>query len=113
MDEAFIENSEHDIDGRQRGEDQDRLVAERLLIGLRRARESGLYRARQADPGGGVEYGLHGVAQSNARLQVEGESHRRTEALMVDRQRCGGRAETGESVQGNLLSARRPHIDLA
>ncbi len=49
MNVAFIQHAEHDVDRRQRGGDQQRLAAERVLIGLRRACEPGLDGGGQAD----------------------------------------------------------------
>ena len=49
MDVAFVQNAEHDVDRGQRRGDQQRLAAERILIGLRGAGESGLNGGGQAD----------------------------------------------------------------
>ncbi len=48
MDEAFVQNSEHDIGGKNRGEDQDALPAQRILEHLRRTLEARRDRRRQA-----------------------------------------------------------------
>ena len=37
MDVALVEDAEHDVDGGERRRDQERLAAERILIGLRRS----------------------------------------------------------------------------
>ena len=37
MDEALVEHAQHDVDGEDRGDDEDRLGGEGLLEGLRRA----------------------------------------------------------------------------
>ena len=98
MDVAFVENSEHDINRRQRGRDQDGLVAERILVCLRRAGEARLDAARQAHRGGRPGDGFHRVSQGHARLQVERDGGRRAKALMRDRQRRGGRGVAGDGV---------------
>ena len=49
VDVALIEHAEDDVDGDERGEDEQRLVAERRLKGLRRALESGLECSRAAE----------------------------------------------------------------
>ena len=40
MDEALVEDAQHDIDGDDRREDQEQLVRERRLEGERRALEA-------------------------------------------------------------------------
>ena len=49
VDVALVEDAEHDVDGDERGEDEDRLARERVAEGLRRALELGV------DAGGQVE----------------------------------------------------------
>ena len=39
MDEALVEDAKDDVDGEQRGGDEDRLAVKRFLIGLQRAGE--------------------------------------------------------------------------
>ena len=54
VDVALVEHAQHDVDGDQRGQDQQRLVGERGLEGLRRALEAG------ADAGGQPDLALGG-----------------------------------------------------
>ena len=69
MNQALVENAEHDVDGEERGHDQHRLGAERLLVGQQRAREEAPHGGRRA------ELRLHlldpqrGVAQRHARTR--------------------------------------------
>ena len=49
VDVALVENAEHDVDGGERREDQDRLVAQGLLIGARRALEAAMDGRGHAD----------------------------------------------------------------
>ena len=49
MNVALVEHAEHDVDGEQRGQDQDRLVRERILEGLRGALETAVDARRQPD----------------------------------------------------------------
>jgi hypothetical protein len=48
MDEALIQNAEHNIGGKDRGQDQDALPAQRVLEYLRGALEASRDRRRQA-----------------------------------------------------------------
>ena len=52
MDVAFVEHAEHEVDRGQRCGDQERLAAERILIGLRVPGEPGLNGRWQADLSG-------------------------------------------------------------
>ena len=47
VDVVLVENSQHDVDGDQRGQDQIGLGGERVLKGLRRALKTGMNRGRQ------------------------------------------------------------------
>src|SRR5438477_9521187 len=66
----------------------------------------------KADLGSRRPYGIHGITQRDARLQIEGQGHCRKEALVSYRERRGGRRESTESDQRNFLSAGRTHVDL-
>jgi hypothetical protein len=77
VDEALIEHAQDDVDGDQRGGDQDRLAGQRLLEGLRRALEGAGERSRRAQL---VARGLH-------RLRRLAERHARRE---IERQGRGG-----------------------
>ena len=47
VDVALVEDAEHDVDGDERGEDQDRLARERVAERLRRALESAVHARRR------------------------------------------------------------------
>ena len=49
MDVALVEHAEHDVDGDQRGQDQDRLVGQAVAELLRRSLEAGVQAPRHAD----------------------------------------------------------------
>ena len=63
MDVALVENPEHDVDSHQGGGDQQRLAAERILVGLGGARETGLNGGRQSDFFGGRIDGIDRIAE--------------------------------------------------
>ena len=71
MDQAFIKNSENQIDGDQRGSDQPGLAAERFLVSLRGSCEARLNSFGNACRGCGRIDLPDGVAQGNVLLQVE------------------------------------------
>ncbi len=48
--QALVQHAEHDIDGEQRGDDEQRLGGERLLKGLSGAGEGAAHRRRNTDP---------------------------------------------------------------
>ncbi len=63
MDQALVQNSQHDVDGQQRRADQDRLIRKRFLIGLRGAGEFAGDAGGQAHLHFRLVDGRHGVAQ--------------------------------------------------
>src|SRR5580693_3010560 len=101
MDVALVQDSQNDIDGGERGENQQRLGGERVLEGLRSALKSAVNRRRH------VEFALrrlnlfNGGPQGRSGRQVEGEGDRRKDALMVDGQRCRRRLKVSECTDGN------------
>src|SRR6266849_1795215 len=113
MDVALVEYAQHDVNRHQCCRNQEWLTAERLLIRLRRSCEPGVDGSRKSDLGGRYINVIHGITQSHPRLQVEGHGHRWKQALVSYRQRRGGRRKRTESAQGDLLSSRRTHIDVA
>ena len=73
MDEAFVENAEHEIDD-EHGHDEQQ--AEALERGLERrgvALEAGADARRAACPRAASSMLLHGVAERDAGLRVEGD----------------------------------------
>ena len=87
MDVAFVEDAQHDIDRRQRGENEDQLVAQRLLESTRRALERTVQGRWHADLAHRVVDVGHCIAQRLARRQVERNGARHEHALVIDRQR--------------------------
>ena len=86
VDVALVEHAEHDVDGDQRRQDQERLAGQRLAEGLRRALE--VARARRA--AGRARRSRAAIASTaspsdDAGREVERERHRRELPLVVDR----------------------------
>ncbi len=92
MDVALVEDAKHDIDRGDRGEDQERHVADRLLEDLGVSGKLAVQRDRNVKIAHGALDGVGGLAQRHVRRQVEGEGGRHERALMIDR--------TAASVEG-------------
>ena len=87
MDQALVQNAQHDINGEQRRPDQNRLIVERFLIGLRGAGEFAGDVGGQAHLDLRLVDGGHGVAQRDAFRQIERKRGRRELSLMRQRNR--------------------------
>jgi hypothetical protein len=87
VDEALVEHPQHDVDGDDRGDDQQHLVGESGLEGERGALEAGDHAGRQVDLGLGGADRLDRGAEGGARRQVEGDRRGRELADMGDCQR--------------------------
>jgi len=86
MDEALVQDAEHDVNGDQRGQNEIRLVLERVLEGLRGSLEAGVDGRGHAQLTLGFFQSCDGVAQGHVGRQVEGERNRRVLALVIDLQ---------------------------
>ena len=67
MDRALVEHAEDDVDSDQRGQDQDRRAAQRVLERLRVALEAGGDRARHVKTLRGLLNRGHGLADAGVR----------------------------------------------
>ena len=111
MDEALIENAQHDIDDDERRQQQDRRAAGRALIGLRGTLERRLHGLRHADLALHAADRRDGVAERIAGREVEGDRDRRQLPLMVDAERhrpVGDLRHCGQRHQRPVL---RGHIE--
>ena len=77
MDEALVQDAEHEIDGHQGGQDQEGLVGEGGLEGLRRALETAVDGGGDADPLQGGLDGAGGGGERGARGEIEGHGRAR------------------------------------
>ena len=91
MDVTFIQNTENDVNGQERRENQQRLIRERPEKCRSRALERGLQAWRHIQFLLHTVDGVDGVAQGRARREVEGNGDDRKLALMVQRERRAGR----------------------
>ena len=95
VDEALVEDAEHDVDGDQRGEDQQRFVGERVLERSGGSLEIGLQAGREVQLlCDFVDVG-DGRAQRGVGRKVERDRDGRELSLMVDGERLGGAAMPG------------------
>lgn len=76
MDEAFIQYSQHDIDGDKRQYDQKRLVGERFLESSGRSLEAADDGRRHADIGEGLLDGGRRIRERVAGRQIERQGRR-------------------------------------
>ena len=117
VDVALVEHAEHDVDGEERGQDQERLGRQRLAERLRRALEVAVHAGRQADLALGARGSRSTASPSETPgREVERQRHRRELALVVDRQRRAARvvearrtptSGTGSPVGGAHVDAAR------
>ena len=87
MDEALVEHAQHDVDGDQRGQNEQRLVGERILERRRRALEVGLQAGREVQALRHLVNVADGRAQRGVGRKVEGDRHRGELSLVIDRKR--------------------------
>ncbi len=73
MQEAFIENAENDVDGGERGTDQNPFLDEHLLEDFGGSGEAGMDRSRHVDFGGCPLDRLHGSRRDLAPTPSEPE----------------------------------------
>src|SRR6202050_1803441 len=106
MNLALVKNTQHDIDGYERRQNQYRLVAQRRLERCRSALKRGLNTERHSDFLLGLFNRLGRFAQGSVGRQIEGQRHHRELSLMVDRQRRGLGFKGGESAKRNGGSIR-------
>src|SRR5581483_9260163 len=96
VDVALVEDAEHDVDGDERGEDEQRLVGERGLEGLGGALEARADARREPEVARRLLDGGDGLAEGDAGGEVEGERDGGELALVVHRERRRRRREMRE-----------------
>ena len=112
MDGALVEHAEDDVDGHERGGDEQRLAGERGEKGVGVALEGGDQRLRLSALLLDLPDGVDRVAERHARLQIEGYGRRREQALMVDHDRRRGDVAVDQGAERHLLRGRRIQIDI-
>jgi hypothetical protein len=93
MDQALVEDAEHQVDDRDRRDDEQRLLPLRLLGRERRALERAAHVGRHGDVGLGLADRRAGLVEGAAFGQVERDRRRELGVLVADRGRRRALAE--------------------
>ena len=103
MDEAFVQNAEHHVGGKDRGQNQDALPAQGILEHLSRPLESGGDRCGQ--PVVALEFldGVDGLTKREPGSEVERDRHRRLLTLVIDLQGTDSTFETRHRDSGTVV----------
>ena len=87
MNEALVEDAQHDIDSHQRGEDKPCFISPDGLVGSSSSFEAAVDTGRHLQPLFGLLDGLNCLTERVAWSHVEGEGDDWELSLVVDRQR--------------------------
>ncbi len=98
MDEAFVEDAQHDVDDQHGHEQQQPQAVQGFLEGLGLALEAGADRGWQRFPGQGFD-ALRGLAQGRPGREAEGDGHGGQLARVVHGQRPDVQPAVHEGVQ--------------
>src|ERR1019366_8307462 len=101
VDEALVQNAEHDIDRDQRGQDEQSLIGEGVVEGSRRTLEVRLQTGGEMHLRGDLFDVGDGRSQGGVGSQVEGHCYGRKLTLVINGQRLGGGGGLGERVEWN------------
>src|SRR5262249_24474757 len=109
MNEALIQNSQHDVDDENRDDQKQREVLYGVLKLARRTLERAADRFRQASRD--IADLSDGFAESDARLDGEGDRNRRQLAHMMNGQRTGVLREFRDRFERDELPIVGLHVD--
>ena len=98
--QALIENAQHNEDGKQRGDDENRQRRQRLLISLSGSGKEPVDRCRHSQPFFHLGYFAGGIAERSASAHVEGDGNRREKTGMGHLQRRGIGVRLDDGKQG-------------
>ena len=113
MDEAFVEDAEHEVDHEHREQQQDAHTLQGALEGLRRAAEGGVDRGGNLHRRHCLVDLLDGLGQGHAGAHVEGERDRRQLPEVGDRERADVVGELRQRVERHQRAGVRPHVQQA
>src|SRR2546430_3340788 len=111
MNETLIEDAENDIDGGESGDDQDRLIGQRILKGLGSALKRSVNGIGHADFAASQLDVLDSGTERSARREIEGKSNGREDALVVDGKRGVGRLVVCEGAERNEFAGFGGHVN--
>ena len=109
MYETLIQDAEHHVDHENRDHEERQQSCLRRLERLCCSREVRRDRARQRIACDMLDL-VHGVAQGNARPEIERERHRRQLACMVHRDGADALRDGGDRAQGNERAVVCQHV---
>ena len=113
MHQTLVQNSQHNVDHQDRHHQQHAQSAERRLKRLRRPLKAGANRFRKMDLlFRGVDF-VDRVSQRHAGVEIERERDGGKRALVIHRERSGGRGVMGQGAERNLLAAGRRDVNIA
>ena len=96
MNETFVQDAENDINGHQRGKDQDGFIRADSFVGCGRSLEAGLHTGRHMQIELGLLDGIDCLSKSRSRGNVEGDRHDRKLSLMRHGKRSFDRREMAD-----------------
>ncbi len=102
VDVALVEHAQHDVDGDKCGENEQRLVGERVLEGGGRSLEAGVDAGGHGDALLDIVDGLDGVAQRLAGREIEADDGGRELALVADGKLGAALLPVGDGAERNL-----------
>src|SRR6202050_242607 len=112
MDVTFVENSQDDVNGQQRGDDQKRLGGERGLKGLEGSGKHSVDRARHAHLLLHLVDGGGSVAQRCAWREIKGYGDGGKLALVIDGERSNRRSVVRDGAERDFFANRRADINV-
>ncbi len=112
MDQAFVQDSENDVHGHQRRDDEDGLRGKRRLVGQQGPGVKSPQRGRRAELGLHVANAFGSVAQGGAGSEVEGGRDRGEQPRVVDRQRDGAGAARGHGGKRDVRPVRSRQVNV-
>ena len=105
MNEALVENAQHDVDGDQRGQNQQGFVGERVLEGCRGSLKIRLQAGREIQLFRHIVDVVDGRAQRGVGREVERNGDGRELPLVIDGESFGGgRSACVKALSGTALA---------
>ncbi len=112
VDEALVQDAQHDVDHQHGHQQQHAQAADRRLERLRRALEAAADRRRHVHLALDRTHAVDGIAERDAGREVERDGHRRQLALVIDGQRLRTAGEPRHGIERNQPAGVRAHVEL-
>ncbi len=112
VDVAFVENSENDIDGAERGQQEDQVIRNGFLEGLRGSLKAAVNGGRN------VKFALSsfdfadGGAEGNARSDVKRKGDGGIKPLVIYRERCVSRFVMSKRTERDYFAGAGRHVNV-